>query len=271
MVSSHCKSDSTSRHTPWLDAPATLTELLADQSLNFDELLVTQIHRLLLDLIVSLKLRPGQLVSEKEVAEALQASKTPVREALIRLEDNGLVNIVPKSGSYVTPIRISAYIEGCFTRLQLESGAVRRAALRNDDEASLQRLDMIVEQQSEALMLEDHVRFFSLDQALHSAFFDMAGVAGVWHVLGRTQADVNRIRHLKRIGKIRRGPQVLHEHKRIVDEIRCGDADGAEQALVTHIGSLEKEIEQLAAHPELLAFIEQQDPGTTGKRTIARH
>lgn len=240
-----------------LDSPIELTDLLGEVKLDAKQSLVSQIHRVLFDLIVSLKLQPGQLLSEKEVAESLSASKTPVREALIRLEDSGLVQIVPKSGTYVSPISISAYIEGCFTRVQLETGAVRRAADRCDANAQ-DKLNSILEQQSTALEAENYERFFALDQALHMAFFDIAGVRGVWQILIRTQADVNRLRHLKRINKIRRGPTVLQQHTKIVNALCRGDADTAESALIEHIGSLEREIEQLMSNPDLLAFIEQQ-------------
>lgn len=241
-----------------LDDPSELTELLSGVALHSNESMVSQIYTILLDLIVSLRLQPGQLVSEKEVAESLDASKTPVREALIRLEDSGLVQVVPKSGTYVTPISISAYIEGCFTRLRLETGAVRRAALRSDSR-SIDLLDSIIEQQSMALDKKDYEGFFTLDQSLHKAFFDIAGVKGVWHVLSRTQSDVNRIRHLKRINKIRRSEEVLQQHQDIVEAIGRKDEDAAENALTDHIGSLETELEQLTANPDLLAFIEQQD------------
>ena len=59
--------------------------------------LVDQIYTILMGLIVSIQLKPGQIMSEKEISEALKASKTPVREALIKLEDTGLVRVVPKS------------------------------------------------------------------------------------------------------------------------------------------------------------------------------
>ena len=100
---------------------STITNLLSKTVLDPDKSLVQQIYRLLWDAIVSLKILPGQLVSEKEIAAVLNASKTPVREALIRLEDVGLVQVVPQSGTYVTPIQREAYIEGCFIRLQLET------------------------------------------------------------------------------------------------------------------------------------------------------
>lgn len=253
-----------------LDSPVELTKLLSGVALTSEESMVSQIHRVLLDLIVSLKLQPGQLVSEKEVAESLSASKTPVREALIRLENSGLVKIVPKSGSYVTPISISAYIEGCFIRVQLETGAVRRAATRCDANAQ-DKLNSIIEQQASALDAEKYEDFFALDQALHFAFFEIAGVPGVWQMLNRTQSDVNRVRHLKRINKIRRGPAVLKQHIKIVEALSSGDSDASERALIEHIGSLEREIDLLMSNPDLLAFIEQQqDASHVRKRSLRK-
>jgi len=118
------------------------TDLLRDFELTSEEPLASQVYQILRDEIISMRLIPGQLISEKEIAEVLKASKTPVREALIRLEIDGLVNIVPKSGTYVSPIRINKYIEACFTRLQLEIGAVRRAANPNVDPAQIDELDI---------------------------------------------------------------------------------------------------------------------------------
>ncbi len=214
---------------------------------------------------MSMEIQPGQLVSEKEIASVLNSSKTPVREALIRLEDVGLVAVVPKSGTYVTPIRIDSYIEGCFIRLQLEIGAVRRAASRPSNDSCHQLLDEILEQQVVAWSAEDYVHFATLDEELHEAFFTAAGLDGVWHFHQKTQADVNRVRHLKRINGIRRGLQVIEAHKVIVSAIKSGDEQASEDALIAHIGSLESEIERLAQNPGLLAFIENQDSSAIRK------
>ena len=238
--------------------PIALTDLLCDFELVPSVPLASQVYRILSDEIVSLRLRPGQLVSEKEIAEVLNASKTPVREALIRLEIDGLVEIVPKSGTYVTSIRINKYIEACFTRFQLEIGAVKRAATHAADPSHIENLDRILKEQFEALEADDYELFFKLDQVLHRGFFDMAGIPGVWDLMLKTQADVNRMRHLKRIKNIRRGPAVLKEHRVIVEAIRNNDEAAAEAALVAHLGSLEQEIQQFATNPTLLEFIENQ-------------
>jgi len=215
-----------------LEHPSSISQLLSGKVLDDASSLTSQVFSLLKDLIVTIKLYPGQLISEKEVAETLNASKTPVREAMIRLQGIGLVTIIPKSGTYVTAIQITRYIEACFVRLQLEVGAVRRAAATQD------------------------LEFFKLDEALHRAFFDAAGISGVWNVVKDSQADVNRIRHLKRLCNLRREGQVLEEHKAIVAAIRSGSPDAAEAAMIGHIGSLEQEVETLASHTELLNFIE---------------
>lgn len=249
-----------------LERPGSLDSLLVVDALRDDEMLAPQVFRMLRDLIVTIQLVPGQRLSEKEISERLGASKTPVREALIRLEDAGLVRIVPKSGTYVTPIRIASFVEGCFTRLQLEIGAVRRAAERYKDAVSGPDLDIILAEQQVARDAEDDTQFFLLDQKLHKAFFQIAGVPGAWDTLTRGQLEVNRMRHLKRIRGIRRHAKVLDDHHRIVDAIRAADADAAQAALIAHVGSLEGEIARLSSDPELLRFIESQNSLPPGVR-----
>lgn len=81
---------------PKLEQPLPVSDLLQNKPLEAAGSLASQVFALLKELIISLQLRPGQMISEKEVAEALNASKTPVREAMIRLQGIGLVKIVPE-------------------------------------------------------------------------------------------------------------------------------------------------------------------------------
>ena len=132
---------------------------------------------------------------------------------------------------------------------------------------SVLQLEATITRQVKALEAENHEEFFKLDEALHKAFFEMAGVPGVWQVIKKTQSDVYRVRHLKRLLNIRRGNQVVEEHKAIVAAIRSGSADDAEAALIAHIGSLESEIDQMSSHPEILDFIDTlNDSGKRAKR-----
>lgn len=242
------------------------SSLLSGATLNEEEMLTPQIYRLLRELIVTIQLVPGQRISEKEISESLGASKTPVREALIRLEDAGLVSIIPKSGTYVTPIRIASFIDGCFTRIQLETGAVKRAAERHGSAFNAPNLDDILERQRQAIAAVDDKAFFELDQEFHQAIFQTAGVSGAWLLLERSQTEVNRMRHLKRVRHIRRHAKVLADHEAIVMAIQAGKPAAAEAAMHRHIGSLEDEIAQMSSDPELLHFIETQANPPRGGR-----
>jgi len=234
-----------------------IADRFGDVVLDPSKSLVSQVFETLKDMIVTVKLKPGELISEKEVADALGASKTPVREAVIRLEDMGLVEVVPKSGTYVTPIQLDRYIEACFVRLQLEAGAVRRAAERQGGFEGIIRLEACIREQEKMLAAEERVGFFRLDETFHRLLFEIAGIPGVWDVLNQSKAELDRIRHMKRIHKISRAPEVIEEHKAIAKAVREHDPDVAEQALIEHLGSLDSEIDQLSAHPKILESIDQ--------------
>ncbi|MGL4240786.1 MAG: GntR family transcriptional regulator [Beijerinckiaceae bacterium] len=232
-------------------------DVFAGLSLTAGEPLVDQIYAALRDAIVRIQFRPGQLLSEKETAEALGASKTPVREAFIRLAGEGLVEVVPKSGTYVSRISVNRFIEARFIRLELEAGAARRAAGRHGDFLSIVRLDACMRQQVEAAEAEDYEAFFNLDEEFHRLVFELAGLSGVWRFLRQSQVDLNRIRHLKRRFGIRRIDRVISQHRAILEALKAGSSDMAEAAMRAHLGSLEGDLEELAANPELLGFIEQ--------------
>lgn len=184
---------------PAATEPPSVTQLLAHAQLDMDQNISFQIFDILRDLIVTVRLRPGQRLSEKEIAAALSASKTPVREALIRLDEIRLVRIVPQSGTYVTKISVNRYRTACFIRLQLELGAVRGAAEAPDPMHDISALDDLLDRQAQAMAQEDYDAFFDLDQAFHLQLFVMAGFADAWLTARRTQFDVNRARHIRRM------------------------------------------------------------------------
>ena len=252
-----------------MPSASSLSDLLRDVELDPQSNLVSQVFTILRELIVTVQLLPGQLISEKELAEVLSASKTPVREALIRLDDAGLVKVVPKSGTYVAPLNVNGFLEACFTRLNLEIGAVRTAARQDNKLTHLAQLESVIADQKRAFANEEHERFFELDEKFHEGLFEMIEMPGVWQTIRRSQADVYRVRHLRRIHNIRNGLKVISDHEAILKAIKAGDADAAEQALVAHIGSLDSKIEMLGNQPGLLQYIENLNAQPTRGRTRA--
>ncbi len=218
--------------------------------------LVDQVYRLLRRRIVDLSLPPESALVEQEVAAALSVSKTPVREAIIRLAREGLVQVIPKSGSYVTAVSLERYLESCFVRTQLEVGCAKRLATQGVSAADQVRLKSLLSEQREAIEENNDDRFFELDEALHRSLFELAGLSGVWEVMNFAKAEMDRVRHIKRQFGIRQRQLVLAEHTALVEAIVARDSQTAEQAMINNIGAVDDEMVTISENPRLLQTIE---------------
>ncbi|WP_146592435.1 GntR family transcriptional regulator [Puniceibacterium confluentis] len=237
---------------------ASLTDLLTGVTLNPEAGggIAFLVFDLLLDLIVSVQLRPGQRISDKEIASALGISKTPVREALIRLDEANLVKLVPQSGTYVTLISVQRYTTACFIRLQLEMGAARAAAAFPDPRHSVAELEDLHAQLIAVQAADDHIGFVRIDEAFHQRIFMLAGYGDAWVTARRTQFDLNRARNIRRRHRILRGPEVLEQHAEVIAALQARDPDRAEAAMRVHIGDIDRQISRLFTDYRLNGLIE---------------
>src|SRR5215218_5031680 len=153
-----------------------------------------RVYANLRDAIVRADLAPGRQLSENELAASLGVSRTPVREALVRLRDDRLVEIVPQLGTFVTPISTRAVADAQFIREALECAAIRAAAPRvtHVDIAALERT---LAAQERARDVEDFDAFYVLDDEFHQAICDLSG-RSVWLITQRAKGHLNRIRRL---------------------------------------------------------------------------
>jgi len=232
-----------------------LADLLHPKLLTGEGPLVAQVHRALRELILETILLPWQTLSEKDVAACLEVSKTPVREAIIRLAEEGLITVVPKSRTYVAPINLDRFLEGCFVRLQLESGAARRAA----SERSLEdvcNLKACLARQEEAVAREDYTAFRHLDEEFHALIIEAAKLPGIIQVVETAKVEIDRIRSLKQRLNIRATGQVLSQHQAITAAIADKHPARAEEAMQQHLGSIDKKVWELGENPEFWALFE---------------
>ena len=248
-----------------------VSSLLETSELADDRNLVDQIYECLRHLIVTVQLLPLQRVSESEISEALSASRTPVREAMIRLTSDGLVKVVPKSGTYVTPINIDRYLEAAYLRTLVEVGVAGRAAGRwNQEHETKEMLSKPLAKQHEALEQGDYFNFAKSDEEFHFNIFCVAGVPGLWHTVKRGQPDLSRVQHLRRIFKIRQSEKVLLEHQQIIDAIYSRSKSKAEVAMQSHLGTYEDVAAKLSENPLVVDYITQiNEPSPRNARTFA--
>lgn len=245
-----------------------LSDLVSPGELPSGGNMANRIHALLRKLIVEVKLLPGRALSEKEIAALLDVSKTPVREAIIRLAEEGFVKVVPQGGTYIAPIDVQRYMEACFIRFKLEEGAVVEATKRHSLE-DIARLKTCLAKQRAAAKDEKFTDFFLLDEEFHRTIFAAARLPGAWSVVNQAKGEMDRMRHLKRVFAVRRTEKVIEEHENIVSAIETGDIEKAREAVVRHLGSLESKIAELSKNPKIWAYIEQINTRVAKKR-VAR-
>lgn len=233
-----------------------LADVLTRSGLSGRGSLVDQVYELLRRRIIDLSLPPESALVEQEVAGVLKVSKTPVREAIIRLAREGLVLVVPKSGSYVTAVSLDRYLEAVFVRTQLEVGCAKRLAVLGVSLADQVKLRSLLTEQQEAIQKIDDARFFELDEALHRRLFELAGLPGAWELMNLAKAEVDRVRHIKRSFGIRQRHLVVDEHTALVDAIIDRDPVAAERAMTNNVGAVEDEMASMSDNPLLLRTID---------------
>jgi DNA-binding GntR family transcriptional regulator len=190
--------------------------------------------------LVSLQRRPGEVVSEAKIALSYGVSRTPVREAILKLADEGLVEIFPQSGIFVSRIPIAALPEAIIVRKALEETTSSMAAERATSSQIL-ALHTILERQREADAAGDSDTFHRADEQFHATIAEIAGYPGIWMLIQQVKVHVDRYRRLT-LPQQGRIPRVIVEHENILSAIEAHDASGARAAMATHLDNLRDNI-----------------------------
>ena len=198
------------------------------------------IYRAVREDIVSMRRKPGEPIVERQIALTRGVSRTPVREALLRLADEDLVEIFPQSGTFVARIPVGALPEAILMRTALEQTTARLAAERADA-GHVARLRELLARQRRVEARGDRDRFHEADEAFHAAIAQVAGHPGIWRFIEQVKIQVDRCRRLTLPvpGRMRR---VLEEHAAIVAAIEKHDGPGAAAAMASHLERLRASI-----------------------------
>lgn len=201
------------------------------------------VYDALFDDIERLALPPATPLQEKILTERFGVSRTPVREALIRLSEDGLVNIFPQSGTFVSRIPVSSIPEAVMIRQALEEATVRRvSAIAGPDEIA--RLDGFLLRQRALARAGDIDGFHEADEGFHEAIALMAGYQKVLRVLRQVKVQINRARRLTLPVKGRM-MQVVGEHQAIRNAIAAHDAGKAAAAMTAHLSVVIPDVDRL--------------------------
>jgi GntR family transcriptional regulator, rspAB operon transcriptional repressor len=210
----------------------------------------SRVYSLLRSAIIQMNVRPGQPLSETDLAKQLNVSRQPVREAFIKLAEAGLVEVRPQRGTYVLLISRREVESARFVREAVEVAFARKAAVEAPA-GIIATLREAIALQEAARKAEDAVAFLRHDEAFHQAIARAAGCESVWKLLETLKAQMDRVRFLS-IEEATPTDVLITQHKAIADAIEAGDPDAAEAGMRRHLGEILRSLPRIAAaHPEL--------------------
>lgn len=195
-----------------------------------------QVFEALRDLIVSVQLEPGTVLQRAELAEHFGISQTPIRDALLRLGEEQLVDIFAQHATVVSRIDLTVALQAHFLRRAIELEILATLCELPDAAHSelVRRLSMHLAVQEAALNPLDLPKLALADQAFHQEMYEAASVGPLWKLVRKQSGHVDRLRRLNL--PVEGKPQaIVRDHRAIVEAIARKDAQAAEKALRQHL------------------------------------
>jgi DNA-binding GntR family transcriptional regulator len=221
-----------------------------DATISMTEPVAPQVVRRLKQAIVEMRMKPGEALSEKEVAGLFGVSRQPVREAFIKLAESGLLRVLPSRGTYVMKISVREVANARFVREAVE-GAIARAAGELAKPADIADLRVMLVRQREAAAANDNRLFLEHDEAFHRRLAEIADCTYAWRVVEEARAQMDRVRYLS-LPDASPMPLLIDQHESIVAGIAASSPDAAEAAMRKHLREILIALPRLAArYPDL--------------------
>lgn len=203
--------------------------------------------------IISMELLPGTPISENDLSARLGVSRTPIREALLLLVEEGLIEVVPKVGTFVTRLDMNQVAEAQFLREAVEIASLRAVELPLDA-TRVEELESNLRAQTLAAE-SDLPSFFALDEAFHRGLMAMAGHEASWSTVAAAKGHLDRAR----VVGVHHVPNVLRfveQHTAVFEALKAGDLDLAEGCLREHLRVVFTDIQQAQVDaPDLFATV----------------
>lgn len=182
--------------------------------------------------------KPGQRLSESEVAADYDVSRQPIREAFIKLREDGLIEVRPQRGSFVRKISSANVLDARFVREAIEADIVRIVASAPKDDV-IRDLEELVAAQKRAADSKVE-EFMAIDDRFHHRLALAAGHVHAWETVESTKSQLDRVRHLSSQHFPR--ANVIAQHIGIVDAIKAGSPDQAEADMRQHLRGLIRDL-----------------------------
>ncbi len=207
--------------------------------------------------IMSMRLKPGQVMSTQEMATRLNVSRTPVREAFLQLQSEGLIEMIPQRETIVSRIDLKRVNQEKFIRECLELGAINKFLDQNNSE-SIRIMSKYIEVQKRCGSERDFVGFLEADDQFHKVLFDATKQQMAWTTIASRNGHYNRLRILfiQEEGVMESS---IEQHTEIVKLLEDGEEEKIRRALIAHTQRLEVDRTGLLAEYPDFFYMEDRD------------
>jgi GntR family transcriptional regulator, rspAB operon transcriptional repressor len=222
------------------DLALAVRSFLSTLDVNGESRLPQRAYLAIRNAIRHLQLPPGRTVLEREMAEILGMSRTPVRESLVRLETEGWVRLIPRRGFIVAPL-VADDLQQIYEVVESLDGVAGRLATDRATHEELNQLEHLIEEQEKALELNDLLAWTDLDDQFHNYIVDLAQNPRLRGIVDSQSDQLYRAR----LYTIKFRPKPTHsviEHKAILAVMRAGEPEAVRTMLQSHRYRARKEI-----------------------------
>lgn len=200
--------------------------------------------------VLTMELPPGSALSENELAASLGVSRTPVRESLILLSEEGLVQVFPQVGSFVSRVDPQKVADAQFLREAVELASLEDLPAELDPDLVAELEDNLARQRRPDI---DREEFFALDEAFHHGLLRLSGHANAWTTVVAAKGHLDRARRLG-LYDAPSPAEFAGQHVEILRAVREGDTALARQAMRAHLRAVFEDVERIRARsPELFS------------------
>ncbi len=218
-----------------------------------------EVYNLLKNKILNLDYKPGRALSAVKITKEMNVSRSPAREALIKLQSDNLVEIIPQVGTKVSLINIDKLNEERFLRTSLENSALTRFTYDHSNE-QIEKMEELILKQEQALLSQNFIKLLDYDNRFHEIVFLSIRKPDCWKLLTNYNSNEYRLRLLALLALKETTQYVINSHESLLKFIKERNEKKVIECSNLHFSKMNEEIPKLLSiYPEIFEYNETKN------------
>ncbi|AWN33140.1 MAG: GntR family transcriptional regulator [Lactobacillus helsingborgensis] len=195
--------------------------------------------------------KPGSKISEKAIESDLKIGRTPIREALLRLKQEQLIEVIPQSGTYISKIDLKSVLDARFVRTSIEQQVMKEAAIKKISDSQKLLLEINLQNQYKSMIIKDFNLFLDLDNEFHHTFYELTNHSKIWNWIQTINVQFDRYRFLSLNVEQLSWERLINDHQDILKAVLDHETSRVQDCTKHHLNlALEEEKTVIDKFPE---------------------